>query len=343
MWRLQRVSLLIVLLYVGVSLIYYTNPLDFICSLSSSKIFSFLFMVFFVDLIYLIVQTFLRDIFKYNFSAEYELADHLLGSRYITLFIFFAMNDKSFLQQTFIPTLIFAYLYKLIIDLENLITCFSTQLPPKYAHCRLFLIQIGLFTIIFITLCVSLKILLSSKSTLCLSMLEISSELLVTLSTDLFAHIAFIASRLNQGNSIHTERRIQWLRYISMIINNIIFLVSAFFRTKISHQFFENLIISLWGLIQLTINVDVMLRWKKLIFNIRQKLKVPSEVSLEQDDVCIVCRQRMTIKNAKELPCRHCCHTHCLERWVRKQSVCPICNTDLSFLKEIQNNSFENV
>ncbi|KAK8898793.1 E3 ubiquitin-protein ligase synoviolin [Tritrichomonas musculus] len=343
MWRLQRVSLFIVLLYVGFSLINYTNALDFICSLSSSKIFSFLFMVFFVDLIYLIVQTFLRDIFKYNFSAEYELADHLLGSRYITLFIFFAMNDRSFLQQTFIPTLIFAYLYKLIIDLENLITCFSTQLPPKYAHWRLFVIQIGLFTILFITFCVSLKMFVASKSTLCLSMLEISSEFLVTLCTDLFAHITFIGSRPNPGNSIHTERKIQWLRYISMIINNILFLFSAFLRTKVSHQFIQNLIIFLWGLVQLTISIDSMLRWKKLIINIRQKLKVPCDASLEQDDICIVCRQTMTKETSKELPCRHCCHTHCLERWVKKQSVCPICNSDLSFLKEIQNNPIDNM
>ena len=126
-----------------------------------------------------------------------------------------------------------------------------------------------------------------------------------------------------------------------MIINNIIFLVSAFIRTKISHQFIENLIIFLWGLVQFTISIDSMLKWKKLIFNIRQKLKKPSDASLEQDDICIVCRQRMDKENAKELPCRHCCHTHCLERWVRKQSVCPICNSDLAFLKEILINPIE--
>lgn len=347
MWRLQRLSLFAVILYSINSYFYHTSLLDYLCSLTSSRIFTLLFMVFFVDLIYLILQLFLRDLFNYNFSAEYELADHLLGSRYIIIFIFFALNDKSFLQHTFIPTLIFAYLYKFVIDLENLLTCFSSQpnLPSKPVHLNLFMIQMGLFTILFITFCFSLRLLLSTFSTTILTMTELSSEFLVILSTDIIAHILFVRNRPHtNSNTIDSERKVNQLRFFSTIFNDILFLCAAFYRIFISPiQVLANSIIISWGFVQLIIDVLSFMMYKALLKNLGELLKSP-ESYLQHDNICIICRGVMNLENAKELPCGHCCHHDCLERWFRKQLVCPICQCNLSFLREIgslKNCSFE--
>ena len=55
--------------------------------------------------------------------------------------------------------------------------------------------------------------------------------------------------------------------------------------------------------------------------------------NIKRDNTCIVCRNVMDVKeNVKVLPCGHCCHMECLERWLEGHTVCPLCRTDLSFL-----------
>jgi len=44
------------------------------------------------------------------------------------------------------------------------------------------------------------------------------------------------------------------------------------------------------------------------------------------DNVCIICREEMTVPSAtKKLPCNHIFHKTCLRSWFQRQQTCPTC------------------
>lgn len=53
---------------------------------------------------------------------------------------------------------------------------------------------------------------------------------------------------------------------------------------------------------------------------------------LKDRDICIICRLQMYPKKAKKLPCKHCYHLECLERWIAENDSCPICLEKISDL-----------
>ncbi|KAH0786684.1 40S ribosomal protein S30 [Histomonas meleagridis] len=62
-----------------------------------------------------------------------------------------------------------------------------------------------------------------------------------------------------------------------------------------------------------------------------------NSADIEHDNTCIICRLEMTENDSKKLPCGHCLHTDCLERWTMQQMKCPICRYDLDeMLKEAE-------
>ncbi|OHT14065.1 hypothetical protein TRFO_15568 [Tritrichomonas foetus] len=61
----------------------------------------------------------------------------------------------------------------------------------------------------------------------------------------------------------------------------------------------------------------------------------------EFDDTCIVCRTQLKADNdVKKLPCGHCFHLECLQKWFYHQSKCPLCQQNiLELLREEQKNA----
>ena len=81
--------------------------------------------------------------------------------------------------------------------------------------------------------------------------------------------------------------------------------------------------------------------WKYVqLFRRRRKLTASlrdvTEEDLEKDDVCIVCRSSMDIGSAKKMPCGHCVHSDCLERWMTQSSNCPVCQREMTSVEPRQ-------
>ena len=53
-----------------------------------------------------------------------------------------------------------------------------------------------------------------------------------------------------------------------------------------------------------------------------------SEDLTNGDNVCIICREEMTVM-CKKLPCNHIFHVSCLRSWFQRQQTCPTCRLDV--------------
>jgi hypothetical protein len=71
------------------------------------------------------------------------------------------------------------------------------------------------------------------------------------------------------------------------------------------------------------------------------RLPTTGEADLSREDTCIVCRELMGIGTARRLPCGHCFHPDCIERWIGQQTKCPICEADLKEVLERLENTIE--
>jgi E3 ubiquitin-protein ligase synoviolin len=61
-------------------------------------------------------------------------------------------------------------------------------------------------------------------------------------------------------------------------------------------------------------------------------LPIASESDMERDDMCVICRLEMHIGSGLKLPCNHCFHRECIERWIGRQLRCPTCRHDVKSL-----------
>jgi len=67
------------------------------------------------------------------------------------------------------------------------------------------------------------------------------------------------------------------------------------------------------------------------------RFKNPSEKELEEEHICIICRDEMTVETAKRLPgCGHIMHKSCLREWLVQQQTCPTCRGDISAMEARQ-------
>jgi hypothetical protein len=68
--------------------------------------------------------------------------------------------------------------------------------------------------------------------------------------------------------------------------------------------------------------------WMKMRLMI-ERLPITDEADIRREDICIICRLDMNVGAGRRLPCGHCFHSECIERWVGRQWRCPICKHDL--------------
>jgi len=67
------------------------------------------------------------------------------------------------------------------------------------------------------------------------------------------------------------------------------------------------------------------------------RFKNPTEEELEEERICIICRDEMTVETAKRLPgCGHIFHKSCLREWLVQQQTCPTCRSDISAMEARQ-------
>lgn len=83
------------------------------------------------------------------------------------------------------------------------------------------------------------------------------------------------------------------------------------------------------------------LKQRVVAFNVYRQLmssmnrfKTPTQEELEDERICIICRDEMTVETAKRLPgCGHIFHKSCLREWLVRQQTCPTCRGDISAME----------
>ena len=54
------------------------------------------------------------------------------------------------------------------------------------------------------------------------------------------------------------------------------------------------------------------------------------KITYVYEDNCCICLDDIKNEHAKELPCKHLFHTHCIDNWLLNEKVtCPMCRVDL--------------
>jgi hypothetical protein len=224
--------------------------------------------------------------------------------------------------------LLFDFLPCVLICISSAVSSFSTRLapPPATLHTVILLINLLLIAAEVSFFCTGLldyQRASSERGTLLA--LFAGSELCLAFK-ELICHLLFIFDRANGGGSIQTHRRIT---FVSVIAEAIAILILLFYNLVVlvcgsSHSILRG---ACFG-------VQVWLQWRTLMAvrhlftlgkRVANEFPAATEADLAREDTCIVCRYTMTTDTAKRLPCGHCLHAECAERWLTRQSSCPLC------------------
>lgn len=150
---------------------------------------------------------------------------------------------------------------------------------------------------------------------------------------DIFNHMIFMSDRENLGGSnlsFHLSILCEYGCNIVMLICQLLVLIIVIRSIESGFVNFFPVIIQV--VLEMKKTISKHRRWKHMISALQSVLPDVDENDLKKDDTCIVCRAEMTPKDAKRLPCGHCIHTECLEKWTKDHTICPLCQNDMAQL-----------
>lgn len=148
---------------------------------------------------------------------------------------------------------------------------------------------------------------------------------------DVARHFIYLSDRANSGNSqttffsnLFAELIIECLH----ITIGILFCALQIYKSEnlpfyIGRSIYESVVV-------IKNRISTYSKFKRLLKVVKERLPDITQEDLEHDSICIFCRIPMEIGTAKKLPCGHCLHLECLERWIGQQVKCPVCSYDLS-------------
>jgi hypothetical protein len=224
--------------------------------------------------------------------------------------------------------LMFRFFDSVFRSLPVILSSFSVRVSAAAvsSHTLLFLITIILIAWQFSVLCDGIQDnLLTLGERGCLQAFLSHSELPIGFC-ELICQTFFVLDRSNFGTSIETERRMRITRRAAEVI--VVLPLIAYAATKLlisETRTFRNLILLFYHMF-IAYHMVMNFVWTFMLEDkVNRRLPNAAPDNLNRDDTCIVCRGAMTSSNAKQLPCGHCCHADCLERWFDKQANCPLC------------------
>jgi E3 ubiquitin-protein ligase synoviolin len=157
---------------------------------------------------------------------------------------------------------------------------------------------------------------------------------------DLIRHIIFVTDRDNNGNSSAAYRIVFLAELIASIISLLTdgcFLVFTLWLQRLPLQVLRPAY-DTWK--KLKVLSGRYITWRRMLKFIETALPAATEEDLKRDDTCMVCRLPMQVGDVRRLPCGHCLHAECLERWIGQQTKCPTCQADLKdYLEEAERNA----
>jgi E3 ubiquitin-protein ligase synoviolin len=154
---------------------------------------------------------------------------------------------------------------------------------------------------------------------------------------DIVRHLSFISDRNNMGNSTQSYR-INVVAEFFCAAADLVVDVGFMWKIMIKEKAPISMLRPIYeNSMELYRRVIAFQTWRRMQSFIKDCLPDATMEDLGRDDTCIVCRLVMRNGQAKKLPCGHCLHCDCLERWIGQQSKCPICQADLkSYLEEAE-------
>jgi E3 ubiquitin-protein ligase synoviolin len=145
---------------------------------------------------------------------------------------------------------------------------------------------------------------------------------------DIIAHLVFLFSPDELGNS---ERSYRVLFIAESVVQVLELSVSLFFMgyllIKSQLPIFYMRQIYEYGR-SVYFHYESWRTWMRMRLMI-ERLPVANASDLARHDICVICRSDMSVEKGRRLPCGHCFHSECIERWVGLQKSCPTCKRDL--------------
>lgn len=207
--------------------------------------------------------------------------------------------------------------------------------PSLQRHQRLLFVQI--MTILFV---LHLEMLAISCTMAEEAKVVVMAQLfhgLLDIVWDLIRHVVFIGDREKLGNSQATFMTLMKVEFGVVIANLTVDILHFGWIIYLGHTWIPCLKSLAECLQSLRTTIGSYRSWSKVHEFVLHNLPAPEPSDLADGDLCIICRLAMDVDHAKKLPCGHCLHADCLERWIGEQRKCPLCQADLElYMKKVE-------
>jgi len=254
------------------------------------------------------------------------------------------LNDGWFVFEFSVPLALICLFFELILYSTTIIESFRMHnaLPTKKIHLALVFYQ--LFQSFLCCYLISINIGLFKKhfSLFFLSMFEISIELFTRSLLSIYEHYIFLSDRSFSGSSLDSELEMHFATHYTNLFNSLKFVLISGYRLYITWWSFYSNVQIVIALMEFFTLFDFLSEWRNRLKIVSQVLDDAKSEDILRDDTCIICRESMSLGKAKVLPCMHCCHTECLERWICRSPECPLCRYDLRHMVSPENNNINN-
>ena len=316
---------------------------DVCLSLYENRFYFFILICSIVTTILHFNKRFLSNYFNNESTMKYI---HTLVSDYIYDFIMYFIHYDNFFASGMFFVSLLPLIFKIILESIKHKISFtnSTKLPTISQHVNVLMIQAIIILCAFASIISNTIQFHAMNNYFNFTIIMNQVQVLIISMEILVKHIVLLFDRDNYGNSQKSFYITQTTDFVSMFGINVTKLILAIgylvsHRSYVYYFFLE--ITSIFQNIRK--NVIKYNKWKQLIYALKYELDDPTQEDIDNDDTCIICRLQMDTTSAKKLPCGHCLHLDCLERWIAGHSTCPLCQYDLSdIITQVRNADIQN-
>ena len=333
-FQISLINIIIFLIFYYL-LIDYNNILDQLIQILDSKFVLYIISYFILFFFSIIIKKKLKSLFKLEVNnIFYWILEKPESNLFYFRIIFeLLLNNDSFLTTFCIPSFIFSFFLE-IIWYSNTIQE-STQIvnrnQSEIIHYKLFIIQFFLLIINFYLIVKSIYLYINFKKIFFLSCIDISIELFIRTLVCIYSHLLNITDLFLINNTFDSEITNYFVQNLMNLFNSLKFILISSYRLYFTWCSFYSLIQMIISFIEFIFIYDQYSNLNSILKGISNLLIDVTIEDLQKDDICIICREKMKIGNSKKLPCSHCYHKNCLERWICRTSKCPICQITISF------------
>lgn len=332
------VSLYILLsvgLFIGTSIrayFEYDNFFDTCQILISDKLYLIFTVNFFIASSIFIVTSFLNHyIGEFKPSEIQQIIEKLYSFLGSLLFILLTIRSHIGMKEfAIIPIPILLRYSEMCLNQRITLFSISATPPTSKQHQNIAACQVIVLFAFFYVLLLLTKKFQESKNDFILMLITQLVHGFCHVLQDIVAHVVFLIDRHNNGNSQSSFRinlTAQIFFQIIIFIFDINFFIFMSFSSSYSLYCLKNLIDVAMMMFE---KIKKYIKFQRLQKMLKYKLQDATADDLIEDSDCIICRNEMEPGKAKKLPCGHCFHIDCLERWVGQQIKCPICQCDLT-------------